>query len=69
MNAQAGLFVKQMLNPFQFKWFLFTGISQCYFSGVRVRELDGRSAWSLFPTNGFHRIHSGQLILPAFHGG
>ena len=53
MNAQAGLFVKQMLNPFQFKWFLFTRIPSAFFSGVRVRELERQKCTVTIPYKWF----------------
>jgi acyl-coenzyme A thioesterase PaaI-like protein len=70
ISSNVGAFIKLMKHPVKFRMFLFTKLPSAYFSGVRIREIDGKSCsvtvpYKWFSQNPFRSTYFACLAMAA----
>jgi hypothetical protein len=53
MNDHAAEFINLMKHPLKLRWFLFTRLPSAFFSGVRLKDIDGTKAVATVPYKWF----------------
>ena len=53
MNDHAAEFIKLMKHPVKLRWFLLTRLPSAFFSGVRLKDIDGTRAVATVPYKWF----------------
>ncbi|MBC7949161.1 MAG: DUF4442 domain-containing protein [Chitinophagaceae bacterium] len=70
MNENTAAFTALMKHPLKFRWFLFTKLPSAYFTGVRIREADGKKCvvtvpYKWFSQNPFRSTYFASLAMAA----